>query len=417
MSAAPVSVVIVSRGRPELLSRCLTGVGQLCHRAFEVVVVTDPGGVAAVEAKGWENRVKLVGFDEANISEARNAGIAVASGEIIALIDDDAVPEPTWLDHLTAPFTDPDIAATGGFVIGRNGISLQWGARGVDTRGRKIAIPHTDEAPFEPDLPAGFVAKTEGTNFAVRRAILAALGGFDPAFRFYLDETDLNIRLAAKGGRTMLVPRAIVHHGFAASTRRAGDRAPTDLTEIGASSAVFLRKHAPGVDMREELARIRTEQRRALLRYMVDGGLEPRDVARRLSELEGGFAQGLQRNLIPLAELAPPSALFRPLRTRPAARLSRHFAGRPWQRRSLNDEAKAAVARGEIVTVFRFSPSALPHRVRFHEGGWWEQRGGLFGRAKRDEPWFRWQSFRSRIAREWQRVAWLRQCGTYDTKS
>jgi len=169
--------------------------------------------------------------------------------------------------------------------------------------------------------------------------------------------------------------------------------------------------------MREELARIRTEQRRALLRYMVDGGLEPRDVARRLSELEGGFAQGLQRNLIPLAELAPPSALFRPLRTRPAARLSRHFAGRPWQRRSLNDEAKAAVARGEIVTVFRFSPSALPHRVRFHEGGWWEQRGGLFGRAKRDEPWFRWQSFRSRIAREWQRVAWLRQCGTYDTKS
>ncbi|MES2906736.1 MAG: RNA polymerase factor sigma-54, partial [Pseudomonadota bacterium] len=44
-----------------------------------------------------------------------------------------------------------------------------------------------------------------------------AMGGFDPAFRFYLDETDLNLRLAATGAMTAIVPVAQVHHGFAES--------------------------------------------------------------------------------------------------------------------------------------------------------------------------------------------------------
>ncbi|MCB2152739.1 MAG: glycosyltransferase, partial [Rhodobacteraceae bacterium] len=59
---------------------------------------------------------------------ARNLGLAAAAGEIVAFIDDDAVPEPRWLARLTAPFADPGIAAAGGFVVGRNGISFQWRA-------------------------------------------------------------------------------------------------------------------------------------------------------------------------------------------------------------------------------------------------------------------------------------------------
>ena len=74
---------------------------------------------------------------------------------------------------------------------------------------------------------------------AVRRDVLAALGGFDPAYHFYLDETDLNMRLAQAGHATALCPRALVHHGFAASTRRRKDRVPADLFDIGASWAVF----------------------------------------------------------------------------------------------------------------------------------------------------------------------------------
>lgn len=417
MTADGVSVVVVSRGRPGLLSRCLTGLGQLCHRNFEIVVVADAAACDAVRAMGWEHRVKLRAFDAPNISQARNAAIADAAGEIVAFIDDDAVPEPSWLDHLTAPFSDVGVAATGGYVIGRNGISYQWRARAVDRHGRKIDIDHAGEEPFEATAPAGFAAKTEGTNFAVRRTWLARLGGFDPAFRFYLDETDLNLRIAAEAGRTVFVPRAVVHHGFAASDRRAGDRAPTDLTEIGASSAVFLRKHAPDCDMDSEFARISEEHRLALLRYMVDGGLEPRDVALRLSGLRDGFGEGLRRKLSPCPPLGPPASPFRRMPALREPRSSIHLAGRPWNRRALREKARAAVAAGAIVTVFRLSPTALTHRVRFHEGGWWEQWGGLFGRACRDEPYFTLRSFRARVEKEWARVAMLRHCRGAVTKS
>jgi GT2 family glycosyltransferase len=410
MTAAPVSVVVVSRGRPGLLPRCLTGIGQLCYPNFEIVVVADDAGLAAVRAMGWDARVKQVPFAAANISAARNAGIGASAGDIVAFIDDDAVPEPTWLDHLVAPFEKADMSASGGYVIGRNGISFQWTARAVDATGRKIVLDHTSEAPFEPSPPEGYVAKLEGTNCAFRRDVLARLGGFDPAFRFYLDETDLNMRLAQSGGRTMVVPLARVHHGYAASERRAADRAPRDLTEIGASAAVFLRKHAPGANIEAQRRRLHAEHRRALLGYMVDGALEPRDVARLLAGFDAGFAEGLRRQIAPLPPLANPSAAFLAFQRRPASAQSRYFAGRPWNRARLRRMAAEAVAAGDIVTLFRFSPTALPHRLRFHEGGWWEQRGGLFGPSDRADPVFRLHGFRGRVHKEWAQVARLRRC-------
>jgi GT2 family glycosyltransferase len=85
-----------------------------------------------------------------------------------------------------------------------------------------------------------------GTNCAFRRAALDEIGGFDPALRFYLDETDVNMRLARAGHHAALVAEAQLHHGFLPSRYRASTRAPRDLYEIGASLAVFLRKHHPG---------------------------------------------------------------------------------------------------------------------------------------------------------------------------
>lgn len=406
----PVSVIVVSRGRPGLLPRCLTGISQLCYPAFEIVVVADPAGIAAVQAMGWAARVKLVAFDAPNISAARNAGIAAAAGEIIAFIDDDAVPEPTWLRHLAAPFDDPQVDATGGYVIGRNGITFQWTARGVEPTGFAYPLDAPGMAPFTPKLPQGHAVKTEGTNSAFRRAALAGMGGFDPAFRYFLDETDVNLRLAQAGRRTVLVPLAQVHHGYAASDRRGGDRAPADLGEVGASAAVFRRKHAPATDATAVLARLRREQRLGLLRHMIDGGLEPRDIARLLSGLEAGFDRGEAREVAPLAPITTATAPFLPFRRSPAGGVSRYFAGRIWNRRSLRRRAAAAAASGDIVTLYRFSHSALRHRVRFHEGGWWEQRGGLFGRAGRDESFFRLTLFRAKVGREWARVALLRRC-------
>ncbi|MEO0704037.1 MAG: glycosyltransferase family A protein, partial [Pseudomonadota bacterium] len=101
--ALPVSVVVVSRDRPDALRRCLEGVAQLQYPTFEVVVVADAAGVAAAQQMPLADNLKIVPFERANISQARNLGISQAAGEIVAFIDDDAVPEPSWLSYLTDP--------------------------------------------------------------------------------------------------------------------------------------------------------------------------------------------------------------------------------------------------------------------------------------------------------------------------
>lgn len=405
MSAAPtVSVVVVSRGRPGPLRLCLAGLSRLLYPAYEIVVVTDAEGAGAVRATGLEDEVKVVDFDEANISAARNAGIAEAAGEIVAFIDDDAVPEPGWLGHLVQGFTWPEAGAAGGFVRGRNGISFQWRARSVAPSGVARDLPLASDRPVLLTPTPGRAIKTEGTNMAVRRDVLAGMGGFDPAFRFYLDETDLNLRLAQAGHATAIVPLAEVHHAYAESPRRARNRGPRDLFDVGASTMVFLRKHCPEQEHGPVLTALRADQRRALLAHMVAGRIEPRDVRRLMRRLEAGLAEGAARPVRPMPALAHARHWFLPFETR-ATGAQRFIAGRRLFAARHRAAARAAAEAGETVTLLLMSPTMRAHRVRFDPSGVWEQTGGLWGRSLREGPRLRWKRFSARAREERVRAA------------
>ncbi len=398
-----VSVVIVSHGRPELLGLCLTGVGQLAYPNFEIVVVADAAGIAALGTHSHGPQVKLVPFDTPNIAAARNAGIAASNGDIIAFIDDDAVPEPTWLTHLIAPFKDVQVTAAGGYVIGRNGISFQWKGRMVDLDAQ------TQELKLESDEPQVFdgtpmrAIKTEGTNMAVRRDVLLALGGFDPAFQFYLDETDLNMRLGQAGHKTAIVPLAQVHHGYAESARRSADRVPRNLHQIGASLAVYLRKH--GGDLGQITAE-RQVQRVRLQRHVDAGRLVAADLVRILDTFDAGWAEGMQRVFGGVTDWAQPSD-FRAFAGRMAVdRIT--IAGRFWQRRAKLAQAKVAAIRGQRVTVILLSLTAKFHRVSFVQDGYWLQTGGQFGKSDRRDPAWQFWRAKMRVKREIDRVSRVR---------
>lgn len=407
MAGLTASVVIVSRDRPESLCLCLTGVARLCNAAYEVIVVADPAGIKAAEKLLFAEHLKLVPFDVANISAARNMGIAAAAGDIVAFIDDDAVPEPRWLEHLLRVFTNAPISAAGGFVRGRNGISFQWKARIADATGHAENAQVNAEKPTILTPPPGRAVKTEGTNMAVRRDVLAEMGGFDPAFRFYLDETDLNMRLALAGHSTAIVPLAQVHHAYAPSQRRRKDRAAIDLHEIGASLMVFLRKHCPDARHKAALQRLRDEQRKRVVHQMVDGLIEPRDLRRILRGLEEGITDGRTRPLPSLAPIARADQGFAPFPTQATAG-GLVIAGRVWSRRKLHAAAAEAAAQGQTVSLFILSPTALFHRVRFRFPGYWHQSGGLWGRSDRAQPLWRYWRFSRRVQNEVARVKGLR---------
>lgn len=407
MSELTVSVIIVSRGRPDALLRCLTAVAQVQYRPFEVVVVACPEGIAVTETQEVFPDLKCIAFDEANISAARNLGLVHAAGEIVAFIDDDAVPEPQWLWHLVAPEQRGDVAAMGGYVRGRNGISFQYKARTLDAQGgaHEVEIDPLQATVLVP--PKGRAVKTEGTNMAFRRDVLIGIGGFDPAFRFFLDETDVNMRIARAGHATALVPLAQVHHGFAASATRRDDRVPRDLFEIGASWAVFQRKHiAKDARAQHWQAQVIAERKR-LIGHMVAGRLEPRDVRRLMKRLGSGYAEGLSRSFGG-TRLARHAVLpFRPAHV--PKRIAHFTAVRGFRGKPAIAAAAGRVAgAARIETVLVLSFTALFHRVFFDESGVWVQRGGVFGRSERDAPLFRISTKARRVLSERARVARVR---------
>ena len=162
----------------------------------------------------------------------------------------------------------------------------------MNEAGRARPLEVDETRPGRPEAAPGWAVKTEGTNMAVRRAVLLGMGGFDPGYRFYLDETDLNRRLAAAGHVTAIAPLAQVHHAFAASARRKGDRTVTDLSEIGASTAYFLRRHCAEEHHGRHLNEMITAERMRVFDQLRSGQLRKSDLEPLMQGLKRGIEEG-----------------------------------------------------------------------------------------------------------------------------
>ncbi len=404
-----VSVIVTAWQRPQDLRRCLIALQQQDHPNLELRLVVDgPTGAQAVNAllaAGWAGG--FAANPGKNISVARNIGLGMALGDVVAFIDDDAVAEPTWASRLAAAFCDPTVVAATGYTRGRNGISWQWTAAEVDHLGQDHALPVSGETTLHQGSAQRSV-KPVGTNCAFRRKDLLAIGAFDPAYRFYLEDADIGLRLAVRGG-TAVVPGAAVHHAFAASDRRRADRVPTDLTEIGASAQVFLRRHAAPDLWPVALQSLREEQAARLASHLAARRIASGEVAALTATLEAGIAEGLVRDLPDLRAIEPASSQIADpgfLRlTGTGPRAGRVIAGRNWQAPRLRREAKALVAQGIVTTLILLSATPRAHRHRLHPDGYWEQTGGLFGPSDREQPRWTWWRFAARIAAESARWA------------
>jgi GT2 family glycosyltransferase len=359
----------------------------------EAIVVADETGLEAVAGLPFADRIRTVLQAEPNLSRARNDGIAEAAGEIVAFLDDDAVPEPTWAQAIRRRFRgNPALSAVTGPVLGRDGISLQSGPVAVDLHGQDMPLTDADQ-----ELPRGRVLKLHGTNMAVRRSALLDVGGFDPALRFHLDASDLAVRLAVAGHRSAWLAGAQVHHARAASDRRSADLTPLGLHDIGASSAVFLRKHAPD-GMEAALARMAEAQRANLFRLARKRKLGPRDIERLMADLRDGISQGRNRQ-IGQTTLPSHAGALRDLHDGPAFR-DVVLAGWRLSARRLRAEARRLTEDGARVTILLLEPTMRAHRTWYSDGGWWEQTGGLFGRSHPDTARMQVWRFASRVDAE-----------------
>ena len=217
-----VSIVINTLDRAEWLRRLLPALATLDYPAFEVVVVNGPSRDDTDTLLGsLAGRIKALRVPVANLSQSRNVGIAAAAGEVVVFIDDDALPAvPDWLRRLVAPLVDdPSLGGAGGPVL--RGDTDEW-----EFHGRVASDYGEFREPFEASAQ-GIVADgrhwvryTQGNNCAFLRDALLAIGGFDEVFSYYLDETDVCLRLARAGRPIGFAPTAIVRHYSASAAHR-----------------------------------------------------------------------------------------------------------------------------------------------------------------------------------------------------
>ncbi len=230
-----VSVIINTLDRADSLDRTLSSLNQLRYPNFEVILVRGPcvDHTNEIIAK-YMSKVRIALCSEANLATSRNTAIAIAGGEILAFLDDDAIPEPDWLDLLVEGFADPQVAAVGGFIRDYTGVKFQYrnviGNRFADVR----HSPDVDAPRSADEYPS-----PTGTNIAIRREVLVGVGGFDEHYSYFLEETDVNLRLHERGWRIRLIPDAQVHHKFLENRIRDSKRIPRSRYVIARSKAYF----------------------------------------------------------------------------------------------------------------------------------------------------------------------------------
>ena len=400
MSVPAVSVILLNWQRPHAVHLTLAGLRQQRFEPFEIVVVGD----RAHPPEGAED-VVWVQADEPNVAAARNLGIAAASGEILAFIDDDAVPEPGWLSQLVSALNrSADMA--GGLVIGPSGWRSQWDARDLMATGE--------------DVPTGqgLCPKLSGTNMAMTRTALAAVGGFDPGFAYYHEDSDMALRMHCAGRVLAWVPEAVVHHDYAASTRRGVRAVPRDLTAIGRSTRRFCEKHASGSDVAALRRRMMRREWRRLDRFIVLGLLSGTQAGILLHDLGSAFdadPQGIGTPPLPVAAATATRQLSQ-VDGQPG-----HIALMPhlFARRTARRDAERLRTLGYAVTLIEVSYSPRRLRVRFTRVGLWHHLGGTLSRGAFREHWVPPLRYRLASARELARCASVRLIDhvlTYDLR-
>jgi glycosyltransferase involved in cell wall biosynthesis len=218
-----VSVVIPTRDRPQMLGLGLCSVLRQQGVDVEVLVVDDgdrPGTAALIDRIGIERVHLLRNSGPPGVSGARNSGIAAATGDWIAFLDDDDLWAP---GKVASQLTAAEKACAGWVYAGH--VTVDQALRVRDG----APPPPPDEVVAQlrrhNAVPAG------ASNVMVRRDVLGQVGVFDPALRTS-EDWDLWLRLAATGSPACVRRPLVALRTHPAMASRLIDRMLADIEVI-----------------------------------------------------------------------------------------------------------------------------------------------------------------------------------------
>ena len=310
LRAPRVTLIISTYNRAKSLNLALSALRQQAYPKFELVVVNGPStDDTDVLLQLQARHIKLAVCPEANLAQSRNIGVDNAAGDIIAFLDDDAIPSSGWLGTLVGAYRDPTVMAVGGVTTHANGVI--WG---LMTCSRFGEVTHVSKPPASRYLGKGAdpFLYLSGCNMSFRRMALVSVGGFNEYLTYGYEDVEICRRLVDAGHLIAFSEDACVHHCPQANAVRDINDLTTDPYFPMRARAVFA--------LQDETNKTRIDEIIARLRQASDFRDYAEDCFRQsflsadqretfLRRLEQGVTEGIQLGLKqrPIRRFAPRS--------------------------------------------------------------------------------------------------------------
>jgi len=212
-----ISILIVNLNGRALLADCLDSLAAQDYppERVEIILVdngSDDDSVPFVRKSYPHVRVVEAGRN-LGFAGGNNLGARVATGDYLALINNDARADPNWLRALAELLEEqPEVACAASRILDQDGKTIDFVGPVMNLYGRAFQI---DEGmPVVPgfyDEPRELLAPCGGAMM-IRRDVFWQVGGFDEDYVAYFEDLDLGWRLWLYGYKVLFVPQAIVYH-------------------------------------------------------------------------------------------------------------------------------------------------------------------------------------------------------------
>lgn len=244
----PVTVIIPTRNRVDLLQTCLNGLGATSYPDIEVIVVdNDSNDPRTLEflANLDSARCRVLRHAGAfNYSAINNHAVSEANGRLLCLLNNDIeVIEPNWLATMAVQALRKEVGAVGARLLYPDGriqhAGVVIGMGGAAGHAHRLLRPDEEGYHRRHALPQ-FVSAVTAACLVVAREKFLAVGGLDEKnFPVAFNDVDLCMRLNHSGCQSLYEPRAtLIHHE---SVSRGFDRDPTGSARLAGELAALKR--------------------------------------------------------------------------------------------------------------------------------------------------------------------------------
>ena len=239
-----ISVVIVNLNGRSLLDECLGSLKTQDYPRDRVeIIVVDNGStdrsVGFLRAE-WPGVQVVEAGENLGFAGGNNLGARMASGECLALINNDARADPGWLQTMSAVLDGhPDVACVASKILDQSGETIDFVGPVMNLYGRAFQV---DEG--TPVVPGFYDEVREvlapcGGAMMIRRDVFLQVEGFDEDYISYYEDLDLGWRLWLYGYRVLFAPEAVVYHRGHQTGRKFPVEQRYALSEVNALRTVI----------------------------------------------------------------------------------------------------------------------------------------------------------------------------------